>query len=1116
MKINEIMDSLGEKENIQEPYMIRGHVPGKLQQEVLCFGLATDNSDGQNQSLLWTIIAGADSSIQAIKTIIDGGYGKVSFGKRVKQGEGFFYQELLGIRTKKGEYKTNSINIGNKKALIIYHDKLHNQEYLISFENPANSVCEMLKNNYGSPLLEEWYEDVYKEVIERGYMKTSPIYYDKNIFQKPVTFLEKNELMSEEAIDELISLMVKNKKIKFPVKGDGAELSTIPQDLGEYISRFSIDMLEKLSNNLSPLHNPIVDPTCPRFNEYPIELFPAQAHVATALSKFLMKNKSVLLQGKTSTGKTKMMTAVADALAYYQGKEGYRSIVYVPPSLTSKWAEKEIYSIIPGAEVHWIKKTSDLINWHNKWIKEGKPKAKKPTFFVISFTTMRSGATIEKAVSFQKIQTEKGKKNWKVPYKDGWYCPSCMQAHQVIEDKEEYLDSNGILKVKQRKRPMLYNEFGTARRVDQTQKLNNAYCSECGESLWTNKVLTRFASFKDWTTYEKKLLKAIQNGEKYPQRCLQEGKSEMKKSNKYPRRVAAIEYIHRKMKNVFDIAIIDEVHELKSGATAQGFALSKLVASVKHTIAGTATLFGGKAQDIYFLLWRLFPSVMHKAGYKYNELQRWNKEYGNIEKIVYNAEEEVTEYSNKQSKGGRQRVTEKVMPGISPYVLQYLIPNGVWLNLFDVWPEELRVPFIDVPTIFCDMDSNLKEMYEDMSSNFDRLVLENQGAREDRIPNIYTLYTETGISALDNPFRYPLVTGKRMNGEIIDIWQPNYEQFSSEKLLPKEAKLVERLESELSEERVSLVYVKDTGTTKEERDIQPRLKEVIEKEIPNAKVAILRTTSCKTDRRTEWIEKKVSEGYNVIITSIKLVKVGVDLLITPTIMFYQYCWSMFDMIQAKNRAFRIGQTQECRVFYFAYKGTFQEYMALIIAKKNKASQAIGGEVTSDGLSAMLGDDGDIQKMLIESIQSDDGLSKLRGSAEEWTRQSNKRVVELLSKKIKTIKLPNEQLLEWLKERNTDIQVLNRIEVNQQKIMMDIQKGNIKGFSIQENNCLAIDDITAFGFPTYSDADIYQHLMCVKANVGPLSKIKIVEEKMNQKGKRKSKIIDGQLALVLDF
>ena len=36
-------------------------------------------------------------------------------------------------------------------------------------------------------------------------------------------------------------------------------------------------------------------------------------------------------------------------------------------------------------------------------------------------------------------------------------------------------------------------------------------------------------------------------------------------------------------------------------------------------------------------------------------------------------------------------------------------------------------------------------------------------------------------------------------------------------------------------------------------------------------------------------------------------------------------------------------------------------MALIIAKKNKASQAIGGEVTSDGLSAMLGDDGDIQK-----------------------------------------------------------------------------------------------------------------------------------------------------------
>lgn len=44
-------------------------------------------------------------------------------------------------------------------------------------------------------------------------------------------------------------------------------------------------------------------------------------------------------------------------------------------------------------------------------------------------------------------------------------------------------------------------------------------------------------------------------------------------------------------------------------------------------------------------------------------------------------------------------------------------------------------------------------------------------------------------------------------------------------------------------------------------------------------------------------------------------------------------------------------------------------MANIIARKNKASAAISGEVSSDGLNAMLGDDGDLQTLLLQAIKN---------------------------------------------------------------------------------------------------------------------------------------------------
>ncbi len=61
------------------------------------------------------------------------------------------------------------------------------------------------------------------------------------------------------------------------------------------------------------------------------------------------------------------------------------------------------------------------------------------------------------------------------------------------------------------------------------------------------------------------------------------------------RRYAKAEFIKRffHTKNFFDLLILDEVHELKGGGTAQGQAMSCLIARSKKVLALTGTLMGG-------------------------------------------------------------------------------------------------------------------------------------------------------------------------------------------------------------------------------------------------------------------------------------------------------------------------------------------------------------------------------------------------------------------------------------------------------------------------------------------------------------------------------------------
>lgn len=1082
-------------------------------QTAFCYALAAEppEHDWQGAKLLMTIIAGNDSTLQAMKAAVDIGSGGMSFGHGEKQLTDYKFVQQFRMYSDKGKYEKFPITINqNRKAVAIVHDDLlGNGNHILSFHgDPAEDLRQILGGGrFGLNILPEWKDIILAEFERRSVIEKLDFYYDENLFPDGFSIykLNFNEKTGEQDADEIISEMIKKGMLKFPKKGNGSSVEII-EDLTTYMTKFMDDMVMKVSEKVTPIHNPMTEPVHPQISTYKRELFPVQAHVSTAVAKVLKKQKVALIQGEMSTGKTSLMTAIPDVIAAMSNKKGYFAVVMCPPSLTKKWPE-EIKEILPHAEVRVIERTEQLIEFHRTWTNAGRTKPVKPTFFVISFTTMRNDAATVPAVQFQYTKTEQQRLQESLPYRFGYYCPSCGKPHQVLESTEVETDEEGNEQETAVKRTMNEDEFGTSRRLHNSKNPANAFCSECGESLWTKRVPTRYESINGWLKHEQVLTKAIIDHNPKLAEHLQNSQAAIPTKQGSPRRVATVEYIRRKMKSFFDIAIVDEIHMLKSGMSAQGNSLAGVATASKKVIGGTGTLFGGKAEDIYYTLWRLFPHLMVENGFKYSEVNKWNQEYGNIETTIYN-QEDKGEYSNKQSRGGTKR-TEKVLPGISPFVFsKFLVQNSVLVRLVDVWPDPVEL--VNVPTILVEPDKDLEEEYRKMVNTFEYAIQSRDDGHK-----LYLPLTQTGIAYPDNPFTYPFFSIKTEDGGRELIWSPD--EFPKDRILNKEKKLQEIIKGEIEEGRKCIVYVRDTGSSVEGRDVRPRLKDILEQ--IGAKVCILDTSTTATNKRSEWLEKKIEkEGYDVCIVSQELVQVGLDLLCTPTLIFYQFSWSLFTINQAARRAWRIGQTEECRLYYLAYKNTFQEQMATLIAMKNKAAGAINGDVSSDGLNAMLGDDGDLQSMLIQSIKKG---TVLKGSTEEWTSEASDRARAILAgigkKKQKPLSL-KEQFIAWVNkqiEADSSKNVLIRKAVT---ITANIQKGIVNGFAYSDD-VLEVDLVEAFGFDCIQDGELVAYLTEYERTntAGEDIQISLFEVKADETNKTKKKrtvIASGQLAFEL--
>lgn len=1077
----------------QTPAMLQLET-GTASHSAFCFAMAVNH----NNHMQFAVLGANDSTLKSFRAAISMGTRRLYFGEGQKEELHYVLGKKMNVISK-GQFDFINTQTANRKKAIIAFSKEIEEKYIVAInEAPEMQVRDFLMAPpYGLPVLEEWAKPIYQEMLTRNLLQPLEVYFDKNEF---TSLSIAQVLLKEEDCKEFLSEMIRSGKCQFPQEGTGEKINEI-QDLNEYLLEYSPVMLDKVTKLDEPLHQPMKDQALSHFDTYKRPLFPVQAHVATGAAKALQVQKGIILQGEMSTGKSAMMTAAVDGYFHLKGQKGYRTCVFVPPTLTEKWAKEEIRHLLPDAEIHLIKRTEDLIRIHQSWIQAGRPKPQKPIFFVISFTTMRGDSIKMMPLSYKQTPLSK-KSEGEVQryYKKGYYCPDCGVKLRKKTSSIMVQQANG-----EQKEVCQYKDF-TASDLD-TKTNKNSVCADCNSNIWSPKVKTKYASFKEWTKYEEQLVQAIKEGNKPLQKQLElENRVkpyDAKHSGRAYRKVAAVEYIRRKMKHFFDALIADEIHELKS-ETAQGTALGSLVKVCKKFVGGTGTLFGGKASDVFYTLWRLYPSKMVKSGFEYSSLMDWNETYGNIERTYYHDGEVVSNVASRGAQGMLDKT--KVVPGISPYVFtQFLMDTTINIRLKDVWPNPVEL--INVPTILVDMSDEQKQAYEHMKESFEKAIEAAKGTPD--VGKLWLSYIRTGNAYPDNMNHYP---DYYLDGNEKDVvWSNGEFRFDEDCIQPKEKKLQEILCTEISEGRPTIIYVSDTGSTVKERDIQPRLQKVAE-QVPGAKVAILRTNTVTPPKRSEWLKGQVNSGVNVIICSQELVKVGLDLLATPTLIFYQLSFSLFTLNQAARRHWRIGQTKQCRTFYLGYRETFQEQMAQLIAQKNKAAEAMNGDATSDGLNAMLGDTGDLQTLLIQNIKSG---NQLKGSTEEWTKAASdesKRVLENIGNVIKTVFEPIEiQFTNWVGKLPKTMNVAFMKEAKfVQKAVECIKKEQVPGVRMKQN-VLEIDGEIEDVIRTLTTLNTDKRMLVQKQDITLWDEL-IVEVDTSQKkgkGKQKNKVIEGQ-------
>jgi len=432
-----------------------------------------------------------------------------------------------------------------------------------------------------------------------------------------------------------------------------------------------------------------------------------------------------------------------------------------------------------------------------------------------------------------------------------------------------------------------------------------------------------------------------------------------------PRRVPLGAYIAKRRRDAFDVLVLDEVQDYKADGSAQGIIAGQLAAAIPQVLALTGTLYGGVASSLFHLLYRLDPVT--REEFAYTDLARWIETYGLYEITEKETEGDGAEIGHVTRRRTNRTTTRREIPGLMPQLIARLARHTIFLRLADVAPD--LPPYEEHVTTVA--------MLPPQQRAYDRLKGDLLTALREALvrgsKRLLGAYLQSLLAYPDASYREEVVTDPKDDHVIARA-----PALDEDVVYPKEQTLLDLIARELGQRRKVLVYVQHTGS----RDITTRLVRLLAER--HVKAVVLHS-SVEAKTREAWVEARLREGVQVLITHPKCVQTGLDLLAFPTLLFYQCEYSAYVVAQASRRSWRIGQRHAVHVHHVVYANSAQENALRLVARKRRAAKLVDGDLDEDGLVAQAEMDGLLKELARSLVDEEAGA--IVESAEDLLAQA---------------------------------------------------------------------------------------------------------------------------------
>lgn len=396
------------------------------------------------------------------------------------------------------------------------------------------------------------------------------------------------------------------------------------------------------------------------------------------------------------------------------------------------------------------------------------------------------------------------------------------------------------------------------------------------------------------------------------------------------RRYPLSTYIKKKLHGRISGFLCDELHQYNNDS-GQGDAMAELYGASKLFVGMTATLINGYSSGIFHLLYRIVPGLMLKDGKQYGSPGDFDAEYGVVENIY---ETKDAEY-NSNRRTSKRKTRTRQLPGVSPLVFsRFLLEYTAFLSLSDMGKD---LPSYEEIPVALDMLEDVGECYQAVQNVLQKVLKNDRKAAQKILSAYLNLLTVYPDQPYDQPEVIHPITGMPI------VTPKSCGDFS--RLFPKEEKVLELVRQNTANGERVLIYTSWTRT-----DSQQKLLKLLQE---NGYRTEILAPQIATEKREEWVDKRVKNGLQVLITNPRCVETGLDLNAFTTIIFYSMGYNLFTLRQASRRSWRINQTEpKVEVYMLYYADTLQAKAMKLMASKLAVAGIIEGTFSEEGLAAM--------------------------------------------------------------------------------------------------------------------------------------------------------------------